>query len=146
VKGGEALLQLYADMIGKGRDKFLGFFEGSDLKLMEELLAADLGVKSRKRTGKSPRQRRPFIGHPEGEIVVVFFLTSQRTKYRVDLSLCYKVFAGCDWIRNEGYLLEDPERGYVAYAVRSILLEDRYTLCGRCEDLEFLENLEVREI
>jgi hypothetical protein len=145
VKGKEALVQLYEELVGEGKSKFLGVFEEKNLEFMERLLSANLGVGSRLKVGKQPRHRRPFIGLHEKESLLIYFLTSKRKSLYVNLGPCYRE-SRCKWILDHSYLLENENASFAAYAVKKVLLKDRYIFCGRCDDLDYLDDVGVIEV
>lgn len=131
-------------LLGRGGEKFLGIVRYDSLKYLEELLNTDLGVKIRVLAGEDPRKARPFIGWVSGGFITIVFLTANRKRIKIDMSFCKKLDEECKWIKERCYVLEDWRRGGVfRYKLREELLED-YVLCGRCDDLDFLE--ELREV
>ncbi len=142
----EKLKYLYKELIINRRDRFLGFFKSNELKLLEELLNTDLGISGRIKSGREPRSKRPFIGWYKENELVIFFLTKTSKKYLINLSLCYKIEGECKWIGGLSYLFEDRKRGYVGYPLKDVSFKGKYVFCGRCRDLEFLEELKVVEI
>jgi len=138
----EGLEGLYKEIIRIRSEKFLGYFNVSELTLLEDMLNLDLGVKSRERRGKKPRRRRPFIGWMEGNVLNLCFLTSESNGNLIDLTKCKRRDKRCEWIREKAYLLWDyRRRAFVKYLFKDPELG--YILCGRCESLDFLEKLET---
>ncbi|RLJ70682.1 hypothetical protein BCF55_0963 [Hydrogenivirga caldilitoris] len=137
--------ELYKELITKEGHKFLGFFRSDELRFLEELLSTDLGVSVREVKGRQPRSARPFIGWFDGEILNLCFLTRNKRNLSVDIKNCKRVDKKCNWIRVFGYVLFDHlKKGYFRYTLKAVKPE--YVLCGRCDDLEFLEKLKVFEI
>ena len=141
----KGLEEVYKQIIAQKEYKFLGFFKYEGLRFLEELLDTDLGVKGRKETGKEPRKARPFIGRRRGDFLEVCFLTEKRKKYKIDLDLCKREDPSCSWIGKDSYAFYDRKRGYGRYLFKN-LDELDYVLCGRCENLEFIDRLKVFEI
>jgi len=132
---------VYREIIRARSEKFLGFFEINELILLEKLLGTDLGVSSREK----PRERRPFIGWMADNTFNLCFLTSDgRSRRPVDLGNCRRINEKCRWIKEESYLFWDYRRkAFTRYVFKGVELS--YILCGRCEDLEFLDSLRAVE-
>ena len=139
------LKEIYRQIIEDKEYKFLGFFDHENLKLLEELLDTDLGIRGRKEVGKEPRKGRPFIGRKRGNSLEVCFLTRDKKKYRIELDLCEKKDPSCSRIEDVSYVFYDRKRGYGKFLFKDIG-ELNYTLCGRCEDLEIIDKLRVFEV
>jgi hypothetical protein len=139
------LKDIYIQIISAENGKFLGFFKEKQLKLLEELLNTDLGVRDRERTGKKARTARPFIGWQENGRLNVCFLTSQKKGEKVDLRNCRRLPPECGWIKDYSYLFWSRGKGYVIFSFKEGIPCD-YILCGRCRDLEFLEGLRIIEV
>jgi len=141
----ERLKGIYRQIIEEGSYKFLGFFEKSSLRFLEELLDTDLGIRGREEKGREPRKGRPFIGKKRGNLLEVCFLTEKARKYLINLDNCKKEDSSCNWIKNESYIFYDRKRGYAKFVFKNLDGLD-YVLCGRCEDLEVIDKLRVFEI
>ena len=155
----EGLEEIYRQIIGEKGDKFLGFFYQEKLRFLEELLDTDLGIKGREAKGELPRKRRPFIGRRFGDSLEVCFLTRgdndtkgnnklrkrRKNRYKLKIGMCKRINSSCSWIGEEAYAFYDRKRGYGRYIFK-VLEEKDYVFCGRCEDLEFIDKLEVFEI
>jgi len=137
----EGLEEFYRELICEREEKFLGFVKYENLKHLERILDTDLGVEVRRLAGEDPRKARPFIGWYSGDHITLVFLTKKKKSIEVDTELCKKLSEDCRWIEGRCYVLEDWKRGgFYKFTLRRELLGD-YVLCGRCEDLDFLENL-----
>lgn len=141
LKSFEELFQREANHRIKLGDKFLGIFPKKALEELEELLGTDLGI-------RKERKMRPFIGFyrdAKKRYCLVFLSTKNYSGFFVDLKFCSRKTKGkCGVLEPVSFVLKDRTRKKaLAYSIPESRFEELYfELCGFCENMEWLEELE----
>jgi len=119
--------------------KYLGLLLRKQLFIFEEKLHTRLGAHR--------RGARPLIFWKDEKFFYLLFLTTSRISTPIDLSLCPNKQKYCSAFRFQEiawsfipYNQKEP-----IFKLKDPALISKIYFCGHCENMEYLENLEVKE-
>ncbi|MDW8095026.1 MAG: hypothetical protein RMI63_08420 [Caldimicrobium sp.] len=138
-------LSLFPNLWIEGR-KYLLVVPFKELENFEKRYNIYLGTKRKNKLRPALFWRDSF--KEDSPIKLIFFTSSKVSPVKVDLSLCISKSKLCQKFSFDpvSFVFQDKEGRYLCFKLKTVELIEKAYFCGSCEDLEFLDKLNYREI